>query len=336
MLRTLSTPLLLLALAASPATGQTLIDFELGGPCTFAGAQPLTSEYSTLGVTFSGPAPGSGGAALDDCGGFGVNARSGTNFLAFNPGSMLATGQPPAGPETITFSGVATSASIWGAGGLGSGATFEMEAFSGATSVALDTQSVGGGNNYVQLSVSVPTGFDRLVLREVSGKSAWVFDDFEFSAFDAGTAYCFGDGAGTPCPCGNNGGAGEGCANSTGSGAVLGAGGSASVAADDLAFQADNLIPSQPALLFVADNAVNAGSGVTFGDGLRCAGGNVRRLGVKSPDSNGAATWGPGLNALGGWSAGQTQRFQAWYRDPSGPCATGFNLSHGVEVTFQP
>lgn len=110
--------------------------------------------------------------------------------------------------------------------------------------------------------------------------------------------------------------------------------GSDSVAIDDLVLYASNLLPSQSALLFAGLNAVNGGNGAVFGDGLRCAGGSVVRLGVVSPDLNGAASWGPGLGAAGGWGAGDTRRFQAWYRDPGGPCGAGFNLTNGWEIAF--
>ena len=148
-----------------------------------------------------------------------------------------------------------------------------------------------------------------------------------------GTSYCSGS-ASLPCPCGNQGGAGEGCSNSNGAGGVLAAGGAATVVPDVLTFQASQLIPNQPVLLFAGTNAVNGGLGVAFGDGLRCAGGNIRRLGVRVPNAVGDASWGPGLQPAGLWAAGDTRRFQAWYRDPSGPCGTGFNLSNGVEITF--
>jgi len=151
---------------------------------------------------------------------------------------------------------------------------------------------------------------------------------------DVGSAYCFGDGSGSPCPCGNTGGAGEGCANSGGTGGQLMAFGSDSVAMDDLVLYGSHLPPSQPALLFAGANAVNGGNGAVFGDGLRCAGGSVARLGVGLPAANGYATWGPGLGAMGAWGAGDTRRFQAWYRDPGGPCGTGFNLTNGTEITF--
>jgi hypothetical protein len=149
------------------------------------------------------------------------------------------------------------------------------------------------------------------------------------------TAYCFGDGSGTACPCGNNGGANEGCANSTGAGATLSALGSSSVAANDLALSSTHLLANQPALLFAGNNAVNGGLGSVFGDGLRCAGQGVVRLGVAIPDAGGNASWGPGLNAAGGWTSGDTRYFQTWYRNPvSSPCGSSFNLSHGLQVDF--
>ncbi|MDP6989059.1 MAG: lectin-like protein [Planctomycetota bacterium] len=158
----------------------------------------------------------------------------------------------------------------------------------------------------------------------------------EYETTAAG-AYCFGDGGGTVCPCGNPGGADEGCANSTGAGARVAATGSASVGTDDLGFQGAQILPFQPALLFSGDNQVNNGDGVIFGDGLRCAGGTVKRLGVQNGDSAGDAAWGPGLANQGGWQPGDTKRFQIWYRDPNGsPCGSGFNLSHGLEVAFVP
>ena len=152
-----------------------------------------------------------------------------------------------------------------------------------------------------------------------------------------GTAYCFGDGSASPCPCGNNGPQGVGCGNSTGGGAGLVASGSTSVSADNIGFDATGLLPGQPALLFSGMNAVNNGQGVAFGDGLRCAGGTVKRLGVRVPDASGGASWGPDLAPLGEWGPGDVRRFQCWYRDPSAsPCGANFNLSNGYEVIFTP
>jgi trimeric autotransporter adhesin len=147
--------------------------------------------------------------------------------------------------------------------------------------------------------------------------------------------YCFGTAA--LCPCSNVGGAEQGCANSSGQGATLAAVGTSSASIDDLGLSAANLVAGNPVLLFRADNAIAGGAGVPFGDGLRCAGGGAIRVGVRTPTAAGFAHWGPALASTGNLQAGDTTRFQAWYRDPvGGPCGAGFNTTHGLEVTFGP
>lgn len=151
------------------------------------------------------------------------------------------------------------------------------------------------------------------------------------------SSYCAGDGSAAACPCANAGGAGAGCANSTGAGGSLDSVGSTSVSLDDLRFVARDLIPGQAALLFVGTETVAGGAGLSFGDGLRCAGGMVTRLGIVAPNPSGHAFWSSGLAAIGGWQAGDGRAFQAWYRDPvGGPCATGFNLTQGLRAEFVP
>jgi hypothetical protein len=92
--------------------------------------------------------------------------------------------------------------------------------------------------------------------------------------------------------------------------------------------------------LFQGDNAVNGGQGVSFGDGLRCAGGMVARIQVLFPDAFGEVHYpGPGdpsISTDGGAQSGDTKRYQLWYRNVvGGPCASGFNLSNGYEVAWQ-
>lgn len=155
------------------------------------------------------------------------------------------------------------------------------------------------------------------------------------AGWSVGSAFGLGDGSGAPCPCGNPGQTGQGCASSSGTGATLAGFGTADVALDDLSLTARQLLPGRPALLFVGTQALVGGSGLAFGDGLRAAGGSVERLGVRVPDPGGNATWGPGLRSIGAWSAGDVRFFQVWYRDPVGsPCGSGFNLSGGLEVHF--
>ena len=152
-----------------------------------------------------------------------------------------------------------------------------------------------------------------------------------------GTSYCSGDGSGTACPCGNPGGSGEGCANDTGSGAVLSGSGSASILADDLVLSATNLTPG-PGLFFQGNNAVNSGNGNPFGDGLRCTGGSVRRLQVRFANSGNGFTTQTSISIAtsGNVSAGQTKRYQYWYRDSgTSPCGSLFNLTNGHELVWQ-
>jgi hypothetical protein len=88
----------------------------------------LTDRYAAQGVTFSGPAPGNGGAILNECAGFTISGQSSPNFLAFNT-STYATP-----PETITFASPAHSVSI--RAGQGSGGTVTVTAFDDSTPVA--------------------------------------------------------------------------------------------------------------------------------------------------------------------------------------------------------
>jgi hypothetical protein len=154
--------------------------------------------------------------------------------------------------------------------------------------------------------------------------------------FELGTAYCFGDGSGTACPCNNDGLPGQGCANSTGQGASVDANGSPSIAADDLALVASDMPPNVSVFLFQGTTQVNGGAGAVLGDGLRCAGGVLKRFPVQAANASGSATWGPGLASFGGWTAGLTENFQAWYRNNGGPCGSGYNLSSARSITFTP
>lgn len=147
-------------------------------------------------------------------------------------------------------------------------------------------------------------------------------------------SYCECDGS--VAPCGNAGPPGSGCLNSTGEAGRLAAQGSSSVSSGALDFTATGLVPGAPMMLFCGTQRVNAGSGFLFGDGLRCAGGQVTRLGVRFPDADGAVelNLSPGQ---AGWQAGEIRHFQGWYRDPGQtPCGSSFNLTQAVSITMAP
>ncbi len=149
--------------------------------------------------------------------------------------------------------------------------------------------------------------------------------------------YCFGDGSGTACPCGNGASTGQGCANSTGSGASLTASGSTSISAADLVLSGSGLVANQVGLYFLANNRVNGGQGATFGDGLRCAGAGEVRLQSVVANSLGESSTSIDIAVKGMVLAGQTKHCQLWYRDTVlSPCSSTFNLSNGLSVTWQP
>jgi len=154
----------------------------------------------------------------------------------------------------------------------------------------------------------------------------------------AGTAYCFGDGTGAACPCGNTGSSGGGCANSASvDGALLEALGSASIRSTSLFLAVQGLVPGQPGVYFQGSDAIDGGHGSPFGDGLRCAGGEITRIEIATADEGGISHTTVDVAAEGGVSAGQTRRYQLWYRDPAGsPCGRGFNLTNGIEIEWRP
>ena len=132
-------------------------------------------------------------------------------------------------------------------------------------------------------------------------------------------------------PCANPYPAG-GCRNSTGVGALLTATGTGSVTLDDFMLFASQMPSSVPSIFFGGTVFVGP---LPFGDGLRCAGGNILRFGAPALTSaTGTRTAGPGMAGAFGLVAGETWNHQCWFRDPSGPCGNGFNTTNAFTVTL--
>ncbi len=154
-------------------------------------------------------------------------------------------------------------------------------------------------------------------------------------------SFCHGDGGELPCPCWNSGASGHGCANSASpAGAQLGWSGATNP--DTLVLGASGE-PATALTIFLQGDAQLAHA--AFGDGLRCVGGNLKRLFVHA--ASGGATSAPAgaepsiharSAALGDTIAPGTARFyQAYYRDPSAsfcsaPAGGTFNITNGVVV----
>lgn len=153
---------------------------SINAPPSFINTTRLTELYAPLGVHFSGPGGNNGGAILDETGNFGVSARSGSNFLAFNRSATLSDGGVPRDPETINFDTLLNRVSIFAASGFGTN-TFKLEAFDmNELLVGSDTITTQPGT-YDQLSVSSASGdISRIALSAGSDK-AFVYDNLSYT-----------------------------------------------------------------------------------------------------------------------------------------------------------
>ena len=157
-------------------------------------------------------------------------------------------------------------------------------------------------------------------------------------------SFCAGDGALAPCPCGNAGAAGNGCDNSAATGgARLAAAGT--IAPDTLTLTSSGELATALSIFLQGD--AELGAPAAFGDGLRCAGGSLRRLyaknasgGVVSAPAAGEPSVSARSASLGDpLSPGDVRFYQVCYRDPdlafcAPPSGDAWNVSNGVRVTW--
>lgn len=151
------------------------------------------------------------------------------------------------------------------------------------------------------------------------------------------TEYCFGTAFG--CPCANAGDPTHGCANSSNAlGARLDVAGIANVSGDSFRMVGSGMPPTATCLYFQGSSQVPP---VLFGDGIRCIGGTLIRLGIKT-NSAGISSY-PGIGdasvSVKGQipSAGARRGYQCWYRDSVSFCtAQSFNLTQAVQVYWLP
>ncbi len=194
----------------------------------------------------------------------------------------------------------------------------------------------GQGTTYARHRVSVTGGTLVIDLTVTSGFGS--LNGIQLVREAPAVALCAGDGSGTPCPCGNSGGAGRGCASSVeANGALLTASGTASVGSDTLILLGSGM-PDSSALYFQGTTAAAGGAGAVFGDGLRCAGGSVKRLGTQTnvagasqyPDVGDAP-----VSVQGTVAPGDVRVYQVWYRNAATFCtADTFNLTNGLQLTW--
>ena len=119
---------------------------------------------------------------MDQLSGFGVNAHSGTDFLAFNTDSMLSDGGVPRGPETILFGAPVSNVGLW-VGGEPSGSTYTLEAFDASNNSLGSAIVMPSSGQWSQLSIDT-TNISRLVLS--FDRSYAVVDDLTWNGNESG------------------------------------------------------------------------------------------------------------------------------------------------------
>lgn len=126
----------------SSAAQAAVITFDAApAPPLLSDAQPLTSQYSALGVTFSGT-----GAVLNQDSDFMVSGFSGANFLAYLSDAIIGFGTANATSEAsdvFTFSTPRSAVSFLAGSGLplGEGRTLFVNAFN-AAGLLVDSETV--------------------------------------------------------------------------------------------------------------------------------------------------------------------------------------------------
>ena len=159
------------------------------------------------------------------------------------------------------------------------------------------------------------------------------------------TNSCFGDGSlATACPCTNFGTTGHGCNNSQATGGAL-LTGAGSTNPDNVVLTSSGERTVSLTVFF--QGTVNNANGVFFGDGVRCAAGTIKRIGVKI-SAGGTATYPePGDLSISARSAavgdpiapGSMRIYQTQYRDAvptfcAAPTGGTFNSSNAVQVIW--
>jgi len=159
--------------------------------------------------------------------------------------------------------------------------------------------------------------------------------------------FCFGDGTGAPCPCGNSGSPGSGGATpASPAGARLVAGGGSFLAQDTLLLTSSGERPSSISVFFQGDAESPPAS---FGDGIACLGGRLLRLYIHA--AVGGTASGPqgsdlpvSLRSAGlgdPIAPGESRIYQVLYRDPdpsfcTAPAGSTVNATNGLRILWGP
>jgi len=158
-------------------------------------------------------------------------------------------------------------------------------------------------------------------------------------------SFCFGDGSGLPCPCGNNGSTARGCANSNAGSGGAQLHGAGNTIPDTMTLTATDERPTALSIFLQGD--VVLGTPVPFGDGLRCVGGNLKRIATVSASAGTVSYPGAGDPSISQRSAtlgdpipsGASRVYMTYYRDPSvtfcpSPTGSTFNSTQAILLVW--
>lgn len=204
----------------------------------------------------------------------------------------------------------------------------------GVTQVGVDTiVSIGTGVSDL-FSLSPSGDFLIFECRLTGNVDAAVLVDLSSATLDG--PFCNdSDGSLASCPCGNAGSPTSGCEIAQGTGGVHLSLLTQSTSPQNRATLIGNGFPtaSTPTSVIIRAPALDGGSPVVFGDGLRCVGLPITRLSATLA-ADGTTTHPFGHGAMAG--AG-TFYYQAWFRNtPISFCdaTAAFNLSNGHSITW--
>ena len=221
------------------------------------------------------------------------------------------------------LSGITTRANVDSEGNQGHG---RSSGFDGRASI-----SEGG------IEIAFSSRFTNLVPADTNNRrDVFVHDTSEVPPSGA---VCFGDGTGSPCPCGNEAIVGQGCLHSGGVGMTIASVGSTSISGDDLVMIATNCPPGNSGIFYSGTELLDPSANLF--DGLRCvAGTTLRYRGIHQTNGVAADTGFVAQDPSESYfRPGGTYVFQYFSRDSSDgptPCGGSANLSpaYAVVMTF--
>ena len=209
-------------------------------------------------------------------------------------------------------------------------------------SYVIGSTGFGGAGNYARHTKNVTDGTLHVFVYVQGFVDQCIVQGVQLVRLDPDVlVQCPGDGTLAPCPCANSGQSGRGCDNSAATGgAELDFSGNTTP--DTLVLHATGMLPSASAIFL--QGTANVGP-LPFGDGLRCAGGLLKRLYLKSASASAASAPQPGDLSITQRSAalgdpipiGDRRYYQVYYRDPSpsfcpAPSGATYNITNSLRV----